>query len=237
MEPDISFFFIGTVFAAGILSFLSPCVLPVLPVYMGKLMDRREGSSFEFLGRQIYILPLLKTLAFIAGLSMVFFTLGFGAGFLGRFLYHPYMPYVLGTIVIILGLHQMEIINLSFLQREKKLDVQKKERGGMIEAFILGLTFSFAWTPCVGPVLGSVLAIAVSEGSSPWYGGFLMIVYTAGMAIPFLLLAAASSYFMKYLQPLKKHSLALKRAGGILIVLMGIVLMSGQLNRLTAILT
>lgn len=107
----------------------------------------------------------------------------------------------------------------------------------MIEAFILGLTFSFAWTPCVGPVLGSVLAIAVSEGSSPWYGGFLMIVYTAGMAIPFLLLAAASSYFMKYLQPLKKHSLALKRAGGILIVLMGIVLMSGQLNRLTAILT
>lgn len=233
MMTEFSVFFIGTVFVAGVLSFFSPCVFPLLPVYMGQLMDQ-EGPVFAYRGGKIYIRPILKTLAFIAGLSMVFFSLGFGAGFLGRFLYHPYTPYVLGGIVVILGLHQMEVINIRSLQKEKKLDFRKGEKKGMAEAFILGLTFSFAWTPCVGPVLGSVLAVAVSGGSSAWYGGFLMAVYTAGMAIPFLLLAAGSSFFMKYFSPLKKHMLLLKKLGGFLILLMGLVLMSGQFNRLAA---
>lgn len=234
METGFSFFFMGTVFAAGILSFFSPCVFPLLPVYIGKLMDQPGSVVFTYRGSKIYIYPILKTLAFIAGLSMVFFTLGFGAGFLGGFLYHPYTPYILGTIVIFLGLHQMEIINIRFLQQEKKMDFHGSGKRGLAEAFILGLTFSFAWTPCVGPVLGSVLAILVSGGVSAWYGGFLMLVYTAGMAIPFLLLAAGSSFFMKYSVSLKKHMLFLKKAGGFLILLMGLVLMSGQMNRLAA---
>ena len=107
---------------------------------------------------------------------------------------------------------------------------------GYGEAFLLGLTFSFGWTPCVGPVLGSVLAIAVSGEHSAWYGGFLTAVYTLGMALPFLVLALASSWALKYMNRVKKHMIFLKKCGGILIILMGIVLMTGNMNRLTSFL-
>lgn len=117
----------------------------------------------------------------------------------------------MGGIVILLGLHQMELININFLQRQKKIELDGKRQGGILGAFLLGLTFSFGWTPCVGPVLGAVLAVVASENGSALYGGLLMAVYAAGMAVPFLILAVASSWLLKYSSHVKRHMVLLKR--------------------------
>ena len=166
-----------SVFLAGILSFFSPCILPLLPVYVGILLDTDEPRTVTVLGKKISWYGIVKTLFFIAGLSVVFLILGYGAGFLGKILNADWFRYVLGAIVILLGIHQMELINFKVLQRQKSLQLkQNKNRNDFYNAFLLGVTFSFGWTPCVGPVLSSVLAIAASGGNGAWQGGLLMLV-------------------------------------------------------------
>ena len=172
---------------------------------------RIPGRGRFFFGLKVYASPLVKTVFFITGLSTVFFSLGFGTGFFSHIFYHPYTPYVMGGIVILLGLHQMELININFLQRQKKIELDGKRQGGILGAFLLGLTFSFGWTPCVGPVLGAVLAVVASENGSALYGGLLMAVYAAGMAVPFLILAVASSWLLKYSSHVKRHMVLLKK--------------------------
>lgn len=235
MEQSYQAFYYVTVFIAGVLSFFSPCILPLLPVYFGSLAEDVGDKFVSLFGYKLYVLPLIKTLAFIAGIGMVFVVLGFGAGALGSLINHPYFTYALGLIVIILGIHQMELINFSFLQRQKNVDFNPSRKRGIFGAFLLGLSFSFGWTPCVGPVLSSVLAIAASDSSGALYGASLMLSYTIGLAIPFLILAVASTYFMKRLSFVKQHMLLLKRVGGLLIVIMGILLMFGQFNYLTTL--
>ena len=110
MQEGINNLFAGAVFLAGVLSFFSPCVFPLLPVYLGKLAEDPGTRSFSFFGLKVYVSPLVKTVFFITGLSTVFFSLGFGTGFFSHIFYHPYTPYVMGGIVILLGLHQMEQI-------------------------------------------------------------------------------------------------------------------------------
>lgn len=237
MQEEINIWFAGAVFLAGVLSFFSPCVFPLLPVYLGKLAEDPGGRSVSFFGFTIYAAPLVKTVLFIAGLSTVFFSLGFGTGLFSHIFYHPYTPYIMGGIVILLGLHQTELININFLQRQKTIELERKNQGGLLGAFLLGLTFSFGWTPCVGPVLGSVLAVVASENGSALYGGFLMAVYAAGMAIPFLILAMASSWLLKYSGYVKRHMILLKKIGGILIIFMGILLMFGKVDMLAGIIS
>lgn len=237
MQEGINNLFAGAVFLAGVLSFFSPCVFPLLPVYLGKLAEDPGTRSFSFFGLKVYVSPLVKTVFFITGLSTVFFSLGFGTGFFSHIFYHPYTPYVMGGIVILLGLHQMELININFLQQQKKIELDGKRQGGILGAFLLGLTFSFGWTPCVGPVLGAVLAVVASENGRALYGGLLMAVYAAGMAVPFLILAVASSWLLKYSSHVKRHMVLLKKIGGVLIILMGILLMLGKLDMLAAVIS
>ena len=162
----ISIVFLISVFLAGILSFFSPCILPLLPVYVGILLDTDEPRTITIFGKKIAWYGIIKTLFFIAGLSVVFLILGYGAGFLGKVLYTEWFRYVLGAIVILLGVHQMELINFKLLQRQKSVQLKKdKNRNDFYNAFLLGVTFSLGWTPCVGPVLSSVLAIAASGGN------------------------------------------------------------------------
>ncbi|MGX8834675.1 thiol-disulfide oxidoreductase-associated membrane protein CcdA2 [Amedibacillus sp. YH-ame6] len=224
--------YFGTVFVAGILSFFSPCIFPLLPVYMSTLFKDVDTHEKQTIMKIKHLRAIAKTLCFILGLSTVFFILGYGAGALSGVLNHPYTNYVMGAIVIVMGLHQMEIINIKTLQREKKVKMKQKEFKGYLQAYILGLTFSFGWTPCIGPVLSAVLAIAASNNGSALYGGSLMMVYTLGLSIPFLLLALASSFIMQYFQFIKKHMILIKRISGLLLVCMGVLLMFNKLNEL-----
>ena len=225
-----------SVFLAGVLSFFSPCILPLMPVYVGILLDSERVKTVRIFGRDISWYGLVKTLCFIAGLSTVFLILGYGAGALGHVLYAPWFRYLLGGIVILLGIHQMEVINLRQLQKQKIIQLKKnRERNEFFNAFLIGVTFSFGWTPCIGPVLGSVLALAASDGQDALMGAVYLFVYTLGMALPFLLLALASSLVLPYFNRLKPHLLLLKKIGGAIIILMGILLLLGQLNSLSSI--
>ena len=155
---------------------------------------------------------------------------------MGKVLYTEWFRYVLGAIVVFLGVHQMELINFKLLQRQKSVQLKKdKNRNDFYNAFLLGVTFSLGWTPCVGPVLSSVLAIAASGGNGAVQGGFLMLVYTLGLAIPFLILALASSIVLRHFGKIKPYMRLLKKIGGLLIILMGILLMLGNLNVLASI--
>lgn len=228
-------FFFLSVFLAGILSFFSPCILPLLPVYTGVLLDDKDGAQASSGKFSISVTSLLRTLAFIAGISFIFILLGYGAGFLGDLLYASWFQYLTGAIIILLGLHQMEILHFKGLYKEKRLQLQRQGQNGKgySQAFLLGLTFSFAWTPCVGPVLGSVLALAASGGSGAWQGAGLMLVYTLGLALPFLLLALTSSYVLKHFRKLHPYLGILKKVGGFLIIVMGLLVLFGNASILS----
>lgn len=228
-------FFFLSVFLAGILSFFSPCILPLLPVYTGVLLDDKDGAQASSGKFSISVTSLLRTLAFIAGISFIFILLGYGAGFLGDLLYASWFQYLTGAIIILLGLHQMEILHFKGLYKEKRLQLQGQGQNGKgySQAFLLGLTFSFAWTPCVGPVLGSVLALAASGGSGAWQGAGLMLVYTLGLALPFLLLALTSSYVLKHFGKLHPYLGILKKVGGFLIIVMGLLVLFGNASILS----
>ena len=215
--------FFVSVFLAGILSFFSPCIFPLLPVYIGILLDEEEPREVKFLGRKIAWTGLIKTLCFIAGISLVFFLLGFGAGFLGRVIYDEKFRYLMGIIIILLGIHQMELINIRQLQFQKNVEFKKdSHRNDFLSAFLLGLSFSFGWT-------------AASGGNGAIQGALLTLVYTLGMALPFLILALASSFVMRYFSKIKPYMGLMKKIGGALIIFMGILLMLGQLNALSGI--
>lgn len=228
-------FFFLSVFLAGILSFFSPCILPLLPVYTGVLLDDKDGAQASSGKFSISVTSLLRTLAFIAGISFIFILLGYGAGFLGDLLYASWFQYLTGAIIILLGLHQMEILHFKGLYKEKRLQLQGQGQNGKgySQAFLLGLTFSFAWTPCVGPVLGSVFALAASGGSGAWQGAGLMLVYTLGLALPFLLLALTSSYVLKHFRKLHPYLGILKKVGGFLIIVMGLLVLFGNASILS----
>ena len=233
MNPII---FSLTVFLAGILSFFSPCVFPLLPVYIGILLGSDQEKAIRLFGKKISWHGLLKTLCFIAGISVIFLLIGFGAGLLGQVIYTPWFRYLMGALIIILGLHQMEVFHFHFLEKQKTMDFgANKQKNELFSAFLLGLGFSFGWTPCIGPVLGSVLALAASDGQDALMGAVYLLVYTLGMALPFLLLALASSLVLPYFNRLKTHLLLLKKIGGAIIILMGILLLLGQLNSLSSI--
>ena len=233
MNPII---FSLTVFLAGILSFFSPCVFPLLPVYIGILLGSDQEKAIRLFGKKIRWHGLLKTLCFIAGISVIFLLIGFGAGLLGQVIYTPWFRYLMGALIIILGLHQMEVFQFHFLEKQKTMDFgANKQKNELFSAFLLGLGFSFGWTPCIGPVLGSVLALAASDGQDALMGAVYLLVYTLGMALPFLLLALASSLVLPYFNRLKTHLLLLKKIGGAIIILMGILLLLGQLNSLSSI--
>ncbi|CKG77724.1 cytochrome c-type biogenesis protein [Streptococcus pneumoniae] len=207
----------------------------MLPVYTGVLLDDKDGAQASSGKFSISVTSLLRTLAFIAGISFIFILLGYGAGFLGDLLYASWFQYLTGAIIILLGLHQMEILHFKGLYKEKRLQLQGQGQNGKgySQAFLLGLTFSFAWTPCVGPVLGSVLALAASGGSGAWQGAGLMLVYTLGLALPFLLLALTSSYVLKHFRKLHPYLGILKKVGGFLIIVMGLLVLFGNASILS----
>lgn len=220
----------GAVFLAGLASFFAPCTFPLMPAYIGILTNERpvagEGAKGP-LG--LWLGTVGRSLAFVLGISTTFITLGFGAGALGSWMarYSNVLALVGGAIVVLMGLHQMGILRLRWLE---KAWMPRFKRGG--GAFALGLTLSFGWTPCVGPVLGAVLVTTATQ-STQWMGAYMMGLYALGLSLPFVVLALASGLLLKRLSGMERHLEWIKRVGGAIVVLMGLMLMTGQLNELT----
>jgi cytochrome c-type biogenesis protein len=229
--------FISSVFAAGLLSFFAPCILPLLPVYISHLstdVSGQEAKRYKALGLTIRPMLLFKTILFVAGLATTFVILGFGAGFLGHFIEGAWFIKAMGVVVILLGIHQTGLLHFNFLEREKKLNLEASRGNSYLSNYLLGLTFSFGWTPCIGPVLGAVLGLSASEGSA-FYGGCLMFIYALGLMIPFLVLAFFTDLLLGKVRGLTKHMKTIKIVSGAIIILMGVLLMMDSLTTITVI--
>lgn len=226
--------FMSTVFVAGILSFFAPCFIPLLPVYISIFAgDEKDRKYIKKVGPiSINLLVIAKTLVFVGGISTSFIILGFGAGSLGTFINSKWFLTFAGLVVIILGIHQTGILHLNFLDKDKRLIV--KSKNGVLGTFLLGFSFSFGWTPCIGPILAAVLGLSASGGQA-LYGVWLMFIYSLGLMLPFLVIAIFSDILLRHVSKLNKHLGKIKAVGGVIIIIMGILLMNNSLNLISRI--
>lgn len=216
--------------AAGMLSFLSPCVLPIVPPYLAYMSGISVGDMQDNSARRRALLPALF---FVMGLSTVFLFLGFTASAFGAFFLQNQTLFskISGVVVIIFGLHFLNVFRIPILDRDARLDAG--DRGGTaLGAYVLGLAFAFGWTPCIGPQLGAILSIAASEASIA-RGTLLLGVYALGLGVPFLLVAMFMSRSMAVMNRLKKHMVTIERVMGGLLVLVGTMLLTGAFTRLS----
>ena len=219
-------------FMEGLLSFFSPCVIPLIPVYMsylaGNAKQKDEEGRITYQQKKVF----LHTIFFVIGISFAFFILGMSFTALGGFFKtnQTLFTKVGGILIILLGFVQVGFLEMKFLQKERKLTLDFGDRAmNPFLAFLLGFTFSFAWTPCVGPALSSVLIMA-SSSKSALTGNLMVFIYTAGFIIPFLLLGLFTTQALNFL---KKHQKLLKytvKLGGILLIIIGIMTFTGWMN-------
>jgi len=230
---SISFIF---VFLEGILSFFSPCIIPLIPVYMSYLAGnaKKEGEDgiVTYDRRKVFF----HTLFFVLGISFAFFVLGMAVTTLGKYFYNNKMLFtrIGGILIVILGLFQLGIFNFSFLQKERKFRFNLGNKSvNPFLAFLMGFTFSFAWTPCVGPVLSSVLIMA-SGAKTAVLGNFLVFVYAIGFVLPFLLLGLFTAQILDFLKKKKNIIKYTIKIGGVILVLMGIMTFTGWMNGISS---
>ncbi|MBF0610186.1 MAG: cytochrome c biogenesis protein CcdA [Magnetococcales bacterium] len=223
---------------AGLLSFVSPCVLPLVPAYLSYMtgisvegLKQRERGG---LGGQWLVIS--HGLAFVAGFSLVFILLGASSTLLGRMLlaYMDILGKVGGIIIIILGIHYMGIFRIGFLDMEARFNVEEKP-GGVSGSFLIGLAFAFGWTPCVGPILAAILAVAGAQ-ETVTEGILLLAVYSMGLGVPFLLAGMATNSFFAFFTRIKKHLHKIEMVSGLLLVAVGILIFMGDFTRLSVLL-
>jgi len=225
---DVSYPF---AFIAGILSFLSPCVLPLLPSYVSFI----TGISFEELTggadrKRITFLTITNSIAFIAGFSTVFIALGVSSSVIGSLLfqYLHVIRIIGGILVIIFGLFIAGFLKLDFLMKDKKLRLGGKP-AGYAGTFLIGMTFAAGWSPCIGPILGTILVYAGSKGSMV-YGLKLLAVYSLGLAVPFFLSSIAINAFLVYSRKLSKYMRMVMIVSGLVLIVFGIMLLTDQVR-------
>ncbi len=219
-------------FLAGLVSFVSPCTIPLYPSYIsyisGVSYDAGAGGASASVRRR----ALAHAVFFVMGFSVIFVALGASANLIGVLFakYRTIVSEIGGVVVIAMGLVLVGVIRWDWLMREAKWHSKKAKPAGYLGAFVVGVSFAAGWTPCVGPILASVIAIAATGEAN---GVVLMLVYAIGFALPFLILA----YTLGSLRWLGRYSVAISRVGGAVLVLMGIMLLTGRLEALTAWLT
>ena len=221
-------------FLAGLLSFLSPCVLPLLPSYVSFI----TGISFEQLTsekdrKRVRFLTITNSFAFVAGFSAVFISLGASSSFFGQLLYRyqEWIRIVGGILVIIFGLFISGIIKLDLFLKEKRLHLHGKP-AGYLGSFLVGMTFAAAWSPCIGPILGTILLYAASEGSTS-YGLKLLSVYSLGLGLPFFLSSLALNTFLSYSKVLYRFMRTIMLSSGLLLIIFGIMLLSNKVREIS----
>jgi cytochrome c-type biogenesis protein len=216
-------------FLGGVLSFISPCVLPLIPGYLsfisGVSMEEMRGGAARTSSRWQVLVP---SLAFVAGFSFVFISLGASASAIGEFLMSrlPLLGKIAGVLIIIFGLHTMGVFRIRWLEMEKRVHAQQKP-AGLLGAFLVGIAFAFGWTPCIGPILGGILVIAGSK-ETVLEGVRLLAVYSAGLGIPFLLTAIAVDRFFAASARIRRHYHAIEVTSGALLVAIGVLIFTNQ---------
>ena len=217
---------------AGVLSFASPCVLPLIPAYIsflgGASLDQLtdETGVDKATSRRVFY----AALAFVLGFSTIFVILGASATAISSVLIQHaiLLGQIAGVVIVIFGFHFMGLFRIGFLNFEKRFHLENKP-AGLVGSFILGLAFAFGWTPCVGPILASVLMVAAS-GDSVMYGTSLLGVYAAGLGIPFLAAALAVKPFMNFMKRFRQHMHKVEIVVGSLLVVTGVVIFTGDIN-------
>jgi len=222
---------------AGFISFLSPCVLPLIPSYIAFI----TGISLEELSRgenlkKVWKKVIANSLFFILGFSLIFIALGASATFVGKFLAKNirWFEIIGGALVIVLGLHFAGLFRLKFLDREKKIHLQKKPLG-YLGTCLVGIAFGAGWTPCVGPILGAILTMAAAT-QNILKGVVLLTFYSAGLGLPFFLSAIILHKFFEYFKAVRKYFKVITIIGGVLLVLVGILLISGYFSSISGFL-
>jgi cytochrome c-type biogenesis protein len=217
---------------AGLLSFLSPCVLPLVPPYLtfiaGTSLEELASEKVGPARRDVMIAAGL----FVAGFSTVFVTLGATASIFGQIIrqYLDVLSYAAGLAIILMGLHFLGVFRLAILYREARLEVQKPV--GLWGAYVMGLAFAFGWTPCIGPILAAILAVASSE-ETVGQGAVLLAFYSAGLGVPFLLAALAIEPFFGFINRFKRHFALMERVVGVLLIATGLAFLTGGLTTIS----
>ncbi len=224
-------------FLAGILTFLSPCILPLIPPYMSYI----SGISIEEIQNKSIknkITIFNKALLFVAGFSLIFILIGISFNtILSRILGNSIFNYIAGGIIVLFGIHFLGIIKFNILYKTKRFDSKKLENNKFlkyISPFILGVGFALGWSPCVGPILSSIMVLSSTDRTS---GLSFMIVYAAGLAIPFLLTALAVERFFKMFDKIKQYSRTIEIISGLLLIAIGIVIAFGGLDKLNELIS
>jgi cytochrome c-type biogenesis protein len=222
---DISQITLGLAFLAGLASFLSPCVFSLVPAYVGYLGGRAVGGETHLSNR---VVTLTHGLAFVLGFSTVFIVLGVAASAAGGLLFdlRTYLAKIGGIVVVIFGLHMIGVLRIPFLEYDARVHTAPNPRWGYLSSALLGVFFSAGWSPCVGPVLGAILTLAINGGSIA-LGAKLLTAYSAGLAVPFLLAAWGIGWVSGTLRRYSKVMRYIEIVMGVVLVVVGVMLFAG----------
>ena len=229
-------FYLFTAFGGGVISFLSPCVLPIVPAYLGLVTGLTVGELEDprprMLGRIAF-----DTAMFVLGFTVVFVAAGASATALGRFLYEhaPIVEKIAGTLLVVFGLHMMGVFRIRLLESDKRIHTQKKP-AGPLGAFLVGTAFAFAWTPCIGPILGGILAMASSR-NSVGEGMQMLAAYSLGLGVPFLLTSVAINQFFSAAAKIRRHYRLIELISGGLLIVVGLLIFFDQFTLIVRYLT
>jgi cytochrome c-type biogenesis protein len=221
---------ISAALIAGVLSFLSPCVLPLVPPYMIYLTGATIGQvANDETAAASKRAVMISALLFVLGFSTVFVGLGATASFIGAFIraWSAQLSILAGVVIMVMGLHFLGLTRIGFLMREGRMSMSKPV--GFLGAYAMGLAFAFGWTPCIGPILAAILSLAAAE-STVAKGAGLLAIYSAGLGIPFLLAAFMIERFSVVFQRMKRHLETVERAMGVLLVITGICFLTGSVS-------
>ena len=224
MMEEISFL---VAFGAGLLSFLSPCVLPLVPVYLASLAG---PEIFDDKATRKRMPLFLHSLSFVIGFSVVFTILGAGAGLAGFAIsaHLVVIRQIAGSLLIVFGLFILAALKVPWLNFEKRLNSSLGTTTGYLRSFLTGSIFSLAWTPCVGPILGSILTLALGS-ETVWQGAYLLAVYSLGLGLPFLIIGATFGSITPLLRRIHRYSTAIYIISGLLLIIVGILILTNKL--------
>ncbi|MCZ7546831.1 MAG: cytochrome c biogenesis protein CcdA [Anaerolineae bacterium] len=237
-------------FAAGLVSFISPCVLPLVPAYVGYMGGQTTHAAGQGRARRFDV--LIHGVFFVLGFSVVFVLLGVAAGVVGDILRSDAVAYVGGAFIILFGLHIMGVFRALYtrlsptwqarlqplyaaLYADTRAQIRQRPGLGYAGSSLLGLVFAAGWSPCIGPILGSVLLLAGSEGGDPARGGLLLFAYSLGLGIPFLVMAGALDRMTGFLRRLQRHMRTVEIVSGALLIVIGVLVFTGTLQQLSQI--